>query len=161
MFEILHGLPPKLLNTGAIDSSSYPSSIRVPAPGSASERQCMAAAQPDFLAAYKAGFVAAHNATCKSGDGNDSHTAVKHWGKFCLHGLRINMLRPLDATTTTLVQKLGELDLVEAFAWWLVTQVKCNTETAWNYVCVMNYWHNRATGAHIAAGFPLLRVKSG
>ena len=120
----------------------------------------MAAAQPEFLAAYKAGSVAAHNATCKSGDGNESHTAVKHWGKFCLHGLRINMVRPLDATTTTLFQKLGELDLVEAFAWWLVTQVNVNTETAWNYVCVMNSWHHRATGVHIAAGFPLLRIKS-
>ena len=120
----------------------------------------MAATQPEFIAEYRAGSVAAHNASCKDGAGNATHTAVKHWIRFTVLALKINCLRPLDAVTTTLATKLAEVDLVEAFAWWLVKHVRCNTESGWSYTTTVNSWHHRSTGVHLAAGFPLIRVKN-
>ena len=120
----------------------------------------MAASQPDFMAEYRSGSVEAHNATCSDGVGNSTHTAVKHWGRFMVKGLHVNMVRPFDSTTTSLAVKLGELDFVEAFAWWLVKHVGTNTETAWSYVCVVNAWHHRAVGVYLAANFPLDRIKN-
>ena len=119
----------------------------------------MAAAQPGFLESYRCGAVRAHNASCKDGQGNNSHTAVQHWGRFTVLGLKVPMVRPLDPMVTPLATKLGEVDLVEAYAWWLVTHVGTNTETAWNYVTVVNAWHHRASGVYLAANHPLLRVQ--
>ena len=119
----------------------------------------MAAAQPGFLESYREGAVRAHNASCKDGQGNNSHTAVQHWGRFTVQGLKLSMLRPLDPMTTSLPIKLGEVDIVEAFAWWLVTHVGVNTETAWSYAMVVNAWHHRATGVYLAANHPLVRVQ--
>ena len=87
-------------------------------------------------------------------------SAVQHWGRFTVIALRIAMRRPLDPLTTSLERKLCEVDLVDAFAWWLVEHVGVNTETAWSYVCVVNAWHDRAYGVGLAGNFPLQRVKS-
>ena len=54
--------------------------------------------------------------------------------------------------------KLEEVDLVESFAWWTVKHCNANTETAWNYTTVVNAFHFRNTGVHLAANHPLTRV---
>ena len=133
--------------------------VRRPNPGTVAERQMMVVAQPGFLEASRAGVVAARNAATVDEQGNVHHTANQHWGRFCL-ALRIAMRRPLDPLTTPLARKLAEVDLVDAFAWWLVAHVRCNTETAWGYVCVVNSTHDRACGVGLAGNFPLARVKS-
>ena len=114
----------------------------------------MAASQPGFVEAYRAGAQRARDASCVDGAGNSSHTAVSRWGAFTVTALRVAMIRPLDPLQTTLERKLEEVDLVEAFAWWLVTHTGTNTESAWTYVCVVNAWHERATGVNLAAGMP-------
>ena len=119
----------------------------------------IAAAQPGFLEQYRAGATQAHNASCKDEKGNLTHSAVQHWSRFTILALKLPMLRPLDPMTTSLAVKLGEVDLVEMYAWWLVTQVGVNTETAWSYVSTVNAWHHRATGVYLAANNPLIRVK--
>ena len=103
----------------------------------------MAIRQPGFLEAYRAGAQAARDASCADGAGNDTHTAINHWHRFTVLGLGVDMRRPLD-TTESLARKLAEVDLVEAYAWWLVTQVGVNWETAWSYVGTLNAWHERA-----------------
>jgi hypothetical protein len=119
----------------------------------------MAAAQPGFIAAYRAGAQRARDASCVDGAGNSTHTAVQRWGAFTVVALRVAMLRPLDPLRTTLERKLQEVDFVEAYAWWLVTQTNVNTESAWSYVCTVNAWHDRATGVGLAGGMSLGRVK--
>jgi hypothetical protein len=68
------------------------------------------------------------------------------------------MRRPLDPLATSLERKLEEVDLIDAWAWWLVTQVGVNTETAWSYVCTANAWHDRVFGVGFAGGMSLQRV---
>ena len=140
---------------------SIDKAFRVARPGSACEQAVIAVAQPGFVEAYRAGAKRAHDATVKDGVGNNTHSAVQHWGRLLVMGLKIPMLRPLDSMTTPLARKLAEVDLVEMYAWWLVTQLgTCNTETAWNYVSIVNAWHFRATGTYLAAGMDLQRVKN-
>ena len=121
-------------------------------------RRAGRAGQLGFLGACRAGVNAARAATCADGHGNSTHPAVQHWGRFTIIGLQVRMQRPLDPMITPLERKLEEVDLVDAFAWWLVTQVGVNTETAWSYVCTVNAWHDRICGVGLAAGFPLDRV---
>ena len=134
--------------------------MRVPAPGTVAERHLMSVRQPGFLELYRDGAARAHNATVVRGDGNCGHTAVQSWGRFAIQGLGVPMVRPLDPLASSLAQKLAEVDLVESWAWWNVTQVGVSTETAWQYVGVMNAWHERATGVRIAGGMLLTRVRS-
>ena len=124
--------------------------VRVPNPGTVADRHVMAASQPGFLGACRAGVNAARAATCADGHGNSTHPAVQHWGRFTIIGLQVRMQRPLDPMITPLERKLEEVALVDAFAWWLVTQVGVNTETAWSYVCTVNAWHERNCGVGLA-----------
>jgi len=62
--------------------------------------------------------------------------------------------------STPLQVKLGEIDLVESYAWWLVEQVGVNTESAWEYVGTVNAWHQRFCGIGLAAGFTMKKVQS-
>ena len=101
---------------------------------------------------------AARAASVASGDGNDSHTAVQSYLNFTINGLRIPGRRPLDPVSTPLERKLAEVDLIDAWAWWLVTQQGVNTETAWSYVTVANAWHDRSYGVGFAGGLSLVRV---
>ena len=132
--------------------------VRVPNPGTVAERNVMAASQPGFLSACRAGVNAARAASCADTLGNATHSAVQHWGRFTIIGLKVEMRRPLDPMSTPLERKLEEVDLVDAFGWWLVSQVGVNTETAWSYVCTVNAWHERTHGVGLAAGFSLDRV---
>lgn len=133
--------------------------MRVPNPGTAAERQVMAAAQPGFLESSSAGIQRARDASVADGRGNHAHAAVRHWGRFTVLGLRVPMRRPLDPLVASLDRKLSEVDLVDAYAWWLVEHVGVNTETAWGYVCTVNAWHDRAYGVGLAGNFSLQRVK--
>lgn len=119
----------------------------------------MAASQPGFLEAAAAGVRDARNASCADGMGNTSHSAVQSWGRFTIRGLGIPMRRPLDPIASSLERKLCEVDLVEAWAWWLVQHVGVNSESAWQYVCVVNAWHDRAFGVGLAGNLSLARVK--
>lgn len=114
--------------------------------------------QPGFLDDFRTASLQARNAQVVSGDGNSNHTAVQAWGRFTVYGLHVLMLRPLDPLLTTLSRRLQEVDLIECFAWYLITYTNANTETAWQYVGVLNRWHERATGVPLAAGMPLDRV---
>ena len=120
----------------------------------------MAAAQPGFVDAARAGINKAREACCADGAGNSTHPAVQSWGRFTMVGLKVNMLRALDPLQTTLERKLVEIDLVECWAWWLVTQQGVNTETAWQYVSTVNAWHDRSQGIGFAGGMDLKRVKN-
>lgn len=120
----------------------------------------MSVRQPGFLELYRAGAARAHDAAVVRGDGNSGHTAVQSWGRFTVQGLGVTMLRPLDPLASTLVQKLFEVDLVEAWAWWNATQVGVTTETAWTYAGIVNAWHARAAGIGLAGGMPLTRVRN-
>ena len=64
-----------------------------------------------------------------------------------------------DPLASSLERKLAEIDLLDGFAWWLVTHVGCNSESAWNYVCIANAWHERAFGVGFACGMPLSRER--
>ena len=97
--------------------------MRVPNPGTVAERHIMAASQPGFLEAARDGVLAARNASCVDGAGNSSHTAVISWTRFTVLGLGISSRRPLDPIASSLDQKLCEVDVVEAWAWWLVQHV--------------------------------------
>ena len=120
----------------------------------------MAAANPDFLERFREGVASARAAQCADGRGNDSHSAVKHWCRFVTLGLKFErVIRPFDPLHTPLDVKLCEVDLVEAYAWWLVTQVGVLTSTAWDYVTVVNAWHRRQCGVGLAGDFPLTRVQ--
>lgn len=134
--------------------------IRWPRPGTAAERHIAEATQPGFLAAASAGVQQARAASCADGAANSTHSAVTSWGRFTILGLRCAMRRPLDPLATSLERKLREVDLVEAWAWWLVVHVGVNTETAWSYVGVVNAWHERAYGVRLAGGLSLARVHS-
>ena len=123
----------------------------------------MVVAQPGFLERAAVGVTAARNASYHDGEGGDTHTAVKSWMQFTVRGLRIACLRPLDPNAP-LSRKLQEVDLVEAWAWWLVAcsvegqSRHPNYETVGQYVGTVNAWHERKTGVHLAGNFPLTRV---
>ena len=119
----------------------------------------MAASQPGFLEAARDGVLAARNASCVDGAGNSSHTAVISWTRFTVLGLGISSRRPLDPIASSLDQKLCEVDVVEAWAWWLVQHVGVNIETAWQYVGVANSHHERSFGVPFAGGMSLDRVR--
>ena len=118
----------------------------------------MAVSQPDFYAAYRAGSQAARNNQVARGDGNDSHAAVSHWKRFFLYGQKISPVRTVDATSPY-HERLDELDLAEAYCWWLVTQVGVSVETAWEYLGIANAWHERFFYRSIAGGLPRARIK--
>ena len=128
--------------------------------GSRQERDIIEVTQPGFLRAAADGVRAARNASTVDGKGNDSHTAVQSYIRFTLRGLGVPCRRPLDPVSTPLERKLSEVDLLEAWAWWLVSQVGVNTETAWTYVCVANAWHDRCFGVAFAGGLSLQRIKN-
>ena len=132
--------------------------MRMPNPGSRSEAALLAALQPDFMAEARAGVTGARMYQCADRRGNESHTAVNHWRKFTMLGCRMSThLRPIDPTAP-LAQKLAEVDLVEIWAWWLVTQQGVNHETAKSYIWTLNAYHERMTGVALAGGFSLERV---
>jgi hypothetical protein len=131
---------------------------RVPNPGTVAERDVIAARQPGFLDAYRAGVSAARAAQCADGAGNTGHTAVQSWCRFTELGLNLSCRRVLDPLVTPLEVKLSEVDLVEAWGWWLFTQVGVNSETAWGYICTANAWHDRYFGVAFAGGMDLARV---
>ena len=72
-------------------------------------------------------------------------------------GLRINVLRPIHPNSP-LAAILSEIDVVDCYAWWLVTQVGVNHETAKGYVQTVNAWHRRQTHVDLAGGHSLKRV---
>jgi len=132
--------------------------MRMPNPGSRSEAALLAALQPDFMAEARAGVTNARMYQCADRQGNESHTAVNHWRKFTMLGCRMpSYLRPIDPSAP-LAQKLAEVDLVEVWAWWLVTQQGVNHETAKSYIWTLNAYHERMTGIALAGGFSLERV---
>jgi len=122
------------------------------------DRNVMAMRQPGFLQAFREGVTAARNAQCADGGGNTSHPAVQHYCRFMSLGLNTEICRVLDPLSTPLERKLEEVDLIECFAWWLVTQVGVNTESAWTYVTTVNAWHNRWFHVPLAGGMPLTRI---
>ena len=133
--------------------------VREPQPGSVQDRRLMSINQPGFFEAYRESSLQAHGASCKDGSGGTSHSSVQSWGRFVIFGLKLPcMLRPLDPMATPLRVKLSEVDIVEAWAYWLVKHGNCNTETAWSYVLYMNAWHRRSCGVGIAGDFTLRKV---
>ena len=128
-----------------------------PAPGSKRERDAMEAAQPGFLQAYRVGAAKARAASHGDGHGGGTHAAVNHWKRLLGVGLRIDVVRPIDPLSPLGVV-LSEVDVVECYAWWLVTQVGVNHETAKGYVQTVNAWHRRTCHVDLAGGFSLQRV---
>jgi hypothetical protein len=53
---------------------------------------------------------------------------------------------------------MAEVDIVESWAWWLVTQVGVAPSTAKDYMHTANAWHERWVGYGLGAGLPLTRV---
>jgi hypothetical protein len=53
---------------------------------------------------------------------------------------------------------MAEVDIVESWAWWLVTQVGVTPATARDYMHTANAWHERFVGYGLGAGLPLTRV---
>ena len=117
----------------------------------------MTLTQPGFVDAFLEGARLADNATFHDGQGAASHTSVTSWQTFC-SALRIPCLRPLDPTTTSLYEKLCELDLVRAWAWWRVTQCGTSSATVRGYLSILNGWHDRQTGVGLAANMSHHRV---
>jgi len=55
-------------------------------------------------------------------------------------------------------QRMAEINIVESWAWWLVTQVGVTPATAKDYMHTANAWHERFVGYGLGAGLPLTRV---
>ena len=141
--------------------SVFPSapSVAIPAsPGSRQQRDILMASQPQFLAACNAGVEAARRSQCADGTGNTNSTAVRSWGRFTTYGLRTHMIRTEVRPDSPWLQRMTEVDIVEAWAWWLVTQVGVSTSTAKDYMHTANAWHERFVGYGLGAGLPLTRV---
>ena len=117
----------------------------------------MAASQPGFLEAYREGSAEARDANHGDGKGGSTHPAVNHWIRLLVFGLKMDPLRPVEPHSP-LQTLLAEVDVVECYAWWLITQVGVNHETAKGYVSTVNAWHRRRTHIDLAGGFPLKRV---
>ena len=129
----------------------------LPQPGSKRDRDAIAAQQPGFLEAYRAGSASARDACHSDGRGGGNSTAVRHWKNLLGVGFRMNVLRPIHPNSPLSVI-LSEIDVVECYAWWLVTQVGVNHETAKSYISTVNAWHRRSCHVDLAGGHPLKRI---
>ena len=130
----------------------------LPSPNSRQQRDVLMASQPQFLAACTAGIEAARRAQCADGTGNTNSTAVRSWGRFTTYGLRTHMQRTEVRPDSPWIQRMAEVDMVESWAWWLVTQVGVAPSTAKDYMHTANAWHERWVGYGLGAGLPLTRV---
>ena len=141
--------------------SVFPPSSAVaelPSPNSRQQRDILMATQPQFLAACSAGIEAARRSQCADGTGNTNSTAVRSWGRFTTNGLHTHMLRTEVRPDSPWIQRMAEVDIVESWAWWLVTQVGVTPATARDYMHTANAWHERFVGYGLGAGLPLTRV---
>jgi hypothetical protein len=130
----------------------------LPSPNSRQHRDVLMASQPQFLAACSAGIEAARRSQCADGAGNTNSTAVRSWGRFTTYGLHTHMMRTEVRPDSPWIQRMAEVDIVESWAWWLVTQVGVAPSTAKDYMHTANAWHERFAGYGLGAGLPLTRV---
>ena len=141
--------------------SVFPPSSAVaelPSPNSRQQRDILMAAQPEFFAACNAGIEAARRAQCADGSGNTNSSAVRSWGRFTINGLHTHMMRTDVQPDSPWTQRMAEINIVESWAWWLVTQVGVTPATAKDYMHTANAWHERFVGYGLGAGLPLTRV---
>ena len=129
---------------------------RVPAPGKRSEQALLASRHPTFLHEFRVGVKRARDASYGDGQGASTHSSVHHWIRL-LVGLGLSPFRPVDPISP-LALKLCELDVVDLYAWWLVTQQGVNHETAKGYCGTVDMWHERETGVRLAGGMGMGRV---
>ena len=164
MPAICHGLSLVFLpdaDTLATVISVFPSSSAaagLSSPNSRQQRDVLMASQPQFQAACTAGIEAARRAQCADGTGNTNSTAVRSWGRFTTYGLHTHMQRTEVRPDSPWIQRMAEVDIVESWAWWLVTQVGVAPSTAKDYMHTANAWHERWVGYGLGAGLPLTRV---
>jgi len=150
-------------DTGALATviSVFPPSSAVaelPSPNSRQQRDILMATQPEFFAACNAGIEAARRAQCADGSGNTNSSAVRSWGRFTINGLHTHMMRTDVKPDSPWTQRMAEINIVESWAWWLVTQVGVTPATAKDYMHTANAWHERFVGYGLGAGLPLTRV---
>ena len=141
--------------------SVFPPSSAVaelPSPNSRQQRDILMATQPEFFAACSAGIEAARRAQCADGSGNTNSSAVRSWGRFTVYGLHSHMMRTDVKPDSPWTQRMAEINIVESWAWWLVTQVGVTPATARDYMHTANAWHERFVGYGLGAGLPLTRV---
>jgi len=141
--------------------SVFPPSSAVaelPSPNSRQQRDILMATQPEFFAACNAGIEAARRAQCADGSGNTNSSAVRSWGRFTVYGLHSHMMRTDVKPDSPWTQRMAEINIVESWAWWLVTQVGVTPATARDYMHTANAWHERFVGYGLGAGLPLTRV---
>jgi len=164
MPAICHGLSLVFLpdaDTSATVISVFPPSsaaAELSSPNSRQQRDVLMASQPQFQAACSAGIEAARRAQCADGTGNTNSTAVRSWGRFTTYGLHTHMQRTEVRPDSPWIQRMAEVDVVESWAWWLVTQVGVAPSTAKDYMHTANAWHERWVGYGLGAGLPLTRV---
>ena len=164
MPAICHGLSLVFLpdaDASATVISVFPPSstaAELPSPNSRQQRDVLMASQPQFQAACTAGIEAARRAQCADGTGNTNSTAVRSWGRFTTYGLHTYMQRTEVRPDSPWIQRMAEVDIVESWAWWLVTQVGVAPSTAKDYMHTANAWHERWVGYGLGAGLPLTRV---
>ena len=164
MPAICHGLSLVFLpdaDASATVISVFPPSstaAELPSPNSRQQRDVLMASQPQFQAACTAGIEAARRAQCADGTGNTNSTAVRSWGRFTTYGLHTHMQRTEVRPDSPWIQRMAEVDIVESWAWWLVTQVGVAPSTAKDYMHTANAWHERWVGYGLGAGLPLTRV---
>ena len=164
MPAICHGLSLVFLpdaDASATVISVFPPSstaTELPSPNSRQQRDVLMASQPQFQAACTAGIEAARRAQCADGTGNTNSTAVRSWGRFTTYGLHTYMQRTEVRPDSPWIQRMAEVDIVESWAWWLVTQVGVAPSTAKDYMHTANAWHERWVGYGLGAGLPLTRV---
>ena len=164
MPAICHGLSLVFLpdaDTSATVISVFPPSsaaAELSSPNSRQQRDVLMASQPQFQAACTAGIEAARRAQCADGTGNTNSTAVRSWGRFTTYGLHTYMQRTEVRPDSPWIQRMAEVDIVESWAWWLVTQVGVAPSTAKDYMHTANAWHERWVGYGLGAGLPLTRV---
>jgi len=164
MPAICHGLSLVFLpdaDTLATVISVFPPSsaaAELSSPNSRQQRDVLMASQPQFQAACTAGIEAARRAQCADGTGNTNSTAVRSWGRFTTYGLHTYMKRTEVRPDSSWIQRMAEVDIVESWAWWLVTQVGVAPSTAKDYMHTANAWHERWVGYGLGAGLPLTRV---
>ena len=148
-------------DTSATVISVFPPSsaaAELSSPNSRQQRDVLMASQPQFQAACTAGIEAARRAQCADGTGNTNSTAVRSWGRFTTYGLHTYMQRTEVRPDSPWIQRMAEVDIVESWAWWLVTQVGVAPSTAKDYMHTANAWHERWVGYGLGAGLPLTRV---
>jgi hypothetical protein len=164
MPAICHGLSlvssPDADTLATVVSVFPPSSAaaELSSPNSRQQRDVLTASQPQFQAACTAGIEAARRAQCADGTGNTNSTAVRSWGRFTTYGLHTYMKRTEVRPDSPWIQRMAEVDIVESWAWWLVTQVGVAPSTAKDYMHTANAWHERWVGYGLGAGLPLTRV---